>query len=120
MVAEILPFPRGHSSRPTIGGGSIDAAHLPAEEQTPETTDNGQGDFRAVDLAYHEFTANFLFTEQGLVPFFAADRQVKAGDGSQTATFGRPDDCDYWDADAELPCWPYYRDRFDAPNAGKE
>ena len=33
---------------------------------------------------------------------------------------GRPDDCDCWDAD--LPCWPCYRDGFDTPNpsAGKE
>jgi hypothetical protein len=28
---------------------------------------------------------------------------------------GRPDDCDCWDADAELPCWPCYRDGFDEP-----
>jgi predicted nucleic acid-binding Zn finger protein len=35
---------------------------------------------------------------------------------------GRPDDCDCWDADAELPCWPCYRDGFDVPNpsAGEE
>jgi hypothetical protein len=29
-------------------------------------------------------------------------------------------DCDCWDADAELPCWPCYRDGFDVPNAGEE
>jgi len=27
-----------------------------------------------------------------------------------------PDDCDCWDADAELRCWPCYRDGFDVPN----
>lgn len=43
--------------------------------------------FRAVDLAPHEFTANFLFVETGVAPFFAADRQVKAGEGSQQADF---------------------------------
>jgi hypothetical protein len=33
-----------------------------------------------------------------------------------------PDECDCWDADAELPCWPCYRDGFDVPNpsAGEE
>lgn len=28
----------------------------------------------------------------------------------------RPDDCGCWDADAELPCWPCYRDGFRAQN----
>jgi hypothetical protein len=27
-----------------------------------------------------------------------------------------PDDCDCWDADPEPPCWPCYRDGFEAPN----
>lgn len=29
----------------------------------------------------------------------------------------RPDDCDCgeWNADAELPCWPCYRDGFEEP-----
>ena len=37
-------------------------------------------------------------------------------------TGGRGDDCDCWDADAALPCWPCYRDGFDVPNpsAGEE
>jgi hypothetical protein len=28
----------------------------------------------------------------------------------------RPDDCQCWDVDADLPCWPCYRDGFSAPN----
>jgi hypothetical protein len=31
-------------------------------------------------------------------------------------TGGRGDDCDCWDADAALPCWPCYRDGFEVPN----
>jgi hypothetical protein len=42
---------------------------------------------RAVDPAPHEFAANYLFAEDGLAPFFAADSQVKAGGGSQRGTF---------------------------------
>jgi hypothetical protein len=43
-------------------------------------------------------------------------------DAELTDFDGRPDDCDCWDADAELPCWPCYRDGFDVPNpsAGEE
>jgi hypothetical protein len=32
-----------------------------------------------IEPAPHEFAANFLFDEDGLAPFFAADRQIKAG-----------------------------------------
>ncbi|WP_335999371.1 MarR family transcriptional regulator [Halorientalis halophila] len=49
---------------------------------------------RAVDPAPHEFAANFLFAEDGLAPFFAADSQVKAGGGSQRGTF--VDDGEEW------------------------
>lgn len=49
-----------------------------------------------IEPAPHEFAANFLFDEDGLAPFFAADRQIKAGGGSHghgnTDTFyPRPD-----------------------------
>ncbi|GAB6861199.1 MarR family transcriptional regulator [Haloplanus litoreus] len=40
-----------------------------------------------VETAPHEFTANYLFNERGLFPFFAADRRVKRGDGSAMGTF---------------------------------
>ncbi|WP_247010814.1 hypothetical protein [Halorientalis litorea] len=35
---------------------------------------------------------------------------------------GRPEDCACWDAEADLPCWPCYREGFEAPNpsAGEE
>jgi hypothetical protein len=29
---------------------------------------------------------------------------------------GRPEDCDCWDPEGDLPCWPCYRDGFDVPN----
>lgn len=35
----------------------------------------------------HEFAANYLFNEDGLAPFFAADSQVKSGGGSRKGTF---------------------------------
>lgn len=40
-----------------------------------------------VETAPHEFAANYLFNDRELFPFFAADRRVKDGDGSQIATF---------------------------------
>ncbi|WP_323677863.1 MarR family transcriptional regulator [Halorubellus sp. PRR65] len=40
-----------------------------------------------IEPAPHEFTANYIFDSNGLLPFFAADSVVKAADGSQTATF---------------------------------
>nr|WP_328762403.1 MarR family transcriptional regulator [Halomicroarcula salinisoli] len=40
-----------------------------------------------IEPAPHEFSANFLFDENGLAPYFAADSRVKAGDGSQVAEF---------------------------------
>lgn len=42
---------------------------------------------KAIQPWYHEFAANFLFNENGLAPFFAADSRVKAGGGSQSAQF---------------------------------
>ncbi|MFB6114388.1 MAG: MarR family transcriptional regulator [Halodesulfurarchaeum sp.] len=42
---------------------------------------------QAVVPQSHEFAANFLFNEEGLQPYFAADSQVKAGGGSQRSTF---------------------------------
>lgn len=40
-----------------------------------------------LEPAPHEFAANYLFDENGLAPFFAADSQVKASDGSRWAEF---------------------------------
>ncbi len=40
-----------------------------------------------VETAPHEFTANFLFNDRGLFPFFACDKRVKQGGGSATSTF---------------------------------
>ena len=42
---------------------------------------------KAVEPAHHEFAANYLFAEDGLTPYFAADSQVKAGGGSQRGQF---------------------------------
>ena len=42
---------------------------------------------RYIVPAPHEFAANFLFNEHGLTPFFATDRSVKQGGGSQRTTF---------------------------------
>lgn len=46
----------------------------------------------SIEPAPHEFAANFLFDEDGLAPFFAADRQVKSGGGSQTGAFTLEDE----------------------------
>ncbi len=42
---------------------------------------------KAADLAFHEFTANYLFDDYDLQPFFACDSRVKDGDGSQAGAF---------------------------------
>ena len=49
---------------------------------------------KLVEPTWHEFAANFLFDEDGLTPFFAADRRIKDGDGSQVAEFR--DDGERW------------------------
>jgi predicted nucleic acid-binding Zn finger protein len=38
-------------------------------------------------------------------------------DEEEDTDAGRPDDCDCgdWNADADLPCWPCYRDGFEEP-----
>ena len=40
-----------------------------------------------IETAPHEFSANYLFNERGLFPYFAADKRVKQGGGSQRCTF---------------------------------
>ena len=40
-----------------------------------------------VEPAPHEFAANFLYDENGLSPYFAADSQVKEGEGSKRSEF---------------------------------
>jgi len=45
-----------------------------------------------IELAQHEFAANYLFGEFGLVPFSAADSQVKADGGSQRGEFHQQDE----------------------------
>lgn len=40
-----------------------------------------------IETVAHEFAANYLFNARGLFSFFAADRRVKEGGGSQIATF---------------------------------
>jgi len=40
-----------------------------------------------VETAPHEYTANLIYDEHGLDPYFAADAQIKAGNGKQEATF---------------------------------
>lgn len=47
----------------------------------------------------------------------AYDTATQEGTDAELTDFdGRPGDCSCWDADAELPCWPCYRDGFDVPN----
>ena len=40
-----------------------------------------------IETTPHEFSANYLFNERGLFPYFAAAKQVKRGGGSQRRTF---------------------------------
>ena len=43
------------------------------------------------------------------------DGEILEGDADK-----RPEDCDCWDPDARLPCWPCYREGFDKPNPAAE
>jgi len=45
-----------------------------------------------IETAPHEFAAHFLYTRHGLDPFFACDRLIKEGDGSQPTTFEHEDE----------------------------
>ena len=53
-----------------------------------------------------------------------ATPQVAAADGGEVAVEDsgsdaeseRPDECDCWDADLDVPCWPCYREGYEAPN----
>lgn len=40
-----------------------------------------------IESAHHEFAVHFLFGRAGIAPFFACDRRIKDGDGSQKAIF---------------------------------
>ncbi|AFD04035.1 ORF14 [Halogeometricum pleomorphic virus 1] len=42
---------------------------------------------KAPALTPHEYTANYLYADDGLKPFFACDSRVKDGDGSQVGQF---------------------------------
>ncbi|MGM0592350.1 MAG: MarR family transcriptional regulator [Halobacteriota archaeon] len=42
---------------------------------------------KSIEPACHEFAANYLFAENGLAPYFAADSRVKQGGGSQVSEF---------------------------------
>lgn len=42
---------------------------------------------KTIELACHEFDANYLFDQRGLQPFFACDSRVKDGNGKQVAEF---------------------------------
>jgi hypothetical protein len=46
--------------------------------------------------------------------FIVADDDGEILDESERN--GRPEDCQCWDADAALPCFPCYRDGFEDPN----
>jgi hypothetical protein len=43
-------------------------------------------------------------------------------DGDESDDDSRPEDCDCgdWNAHAELPCWPCYRDGFEVPASAEE
>jgi len=40
-----------------------------------------------IETALYKFAAHILFAEHGLAPFFAWDRRIKEGNGSQTGAF---------------------------------
>ena len=57
---------------------------------------------KAIEPAWHEFTANFLYAEYGLKPFFGSDAAVKEGNGSRVGSFRH--DGERW------VCRLYYQD----------
>jgi hypothetical protein len=62
-------------------------------------------------LAEHtEAMPRVVASDGGIIE--AGDEGVILEDGDDE----RPEDCDCWDAEGELACWPCYREGFDVPN----
>lgn len=59
----------------------------PEEVQRRKNQTVHEGNFRAVNLACHEFTANFVFAEHGLDPYFTAGRRVRNDERSGSIDF---------------------------------
>jgi hypothetical protein len=49
-----------------------------------------------------------------------ADGGVTVEAGENDHPHERPEDCDCWDPEQGLPCWPCYRDGFEKPNPDVE
>lgn len=62
-------------------------------------------------------TPQVAATDGGADVIVAGDgAEILGGDDVQEPGDDRPDDCQCWDADGDLPCWPCYRDGFEEPN----
>jgi len=72
--------------------------------------------YRGVPMCKHELAALTSDVDRlpaaGMVVDSLDERTEVATDGGSE----RPDDCECWDVDAELPCWACARDGFDAQN----
>jgi hypothetical protein len=61
-----------------------------------------------------------------LLEAVSAEPTMKADGGVTVEADGvdhsdeRPDDCDCWDPEQDLPCWPCYREGFEEPNPDAE
>lgn len=68
-------------------------------------------------MCKHEYAALVADIERIPTPFEVTDdlSQRAVADGGE-----RPDDCDCWSLEPDLPCWPCYRDGFETPNPSAE
>jgi hypothetical protein len=63
------------------------------------------------DFAAHVDAGPVLAAADGGSGVIATDDDAETSTGTD-----RPEDCQCWDAEQELPCWPCYRDGFRSPN----
>jgi hypothetical protein len=65
-------------------------------------------------------------TREPVLEAAGAEPQMRADGGASVEaeqsdySDERPDDCDCWGPEQELPCWPCYRDDFEEPNPAPE
>ncbi len=89
-------------------------AYATGERPVPAWVDTDAVD---PDLGAHvDATPRVAATDGGIIE---AGDDGEILDDEPASDDGRPDDCDCgdWNADAELPCWPCYRDGHDEPRA---
>jgi hypothetical protein len=93
-----------------------DAYHVDARDAGCNCPDQ-EYNLDAGGMCKHEYAALVADVDTIPTPFEVTDDLSRraVADGGE-----RPDDCDCWSLDPDLPCWPCYRDGFETPNPDAE